>query len=138
LTPAERKALVAAGRDKLGSLREAMSEHHEHLQALADELELSDAQRRAIKDRARAAMKARFEGHVRDHREHEARFSQIADAFASDAFDAAKLDVGKDGRAMTRRFADAMISLVDAAMPELTPAQRQKLADHIEQHTAAK
>jgi len=130
----QRQALVDAAFAKIGSLRDHKGEAHERLEQLADELELSDTQRRAIKDKARAGFLHGLAEHHAEHGKHEARMKELGAAFASADFDATKLDVGKEGSPMAKRMADGMIGLVEAALPELTAAQRIKLADHVVAH----
>jgi Spy/CpxP family protein refolding chaperone len=101
------------------------------LKRLAKELDLTDAQRDAIKEKVKAelerekpALRAKMES-ARD------RLKAAADAFESDSFDAAALDLAKDGLSMRRSFLSVMLRVVEASLPTLTPAQRAKLAEFV-------
>ena len=64
----------------------------------------------------------------------ESRMKELGDAFIGNDFDAAKLDVGKDAHPMAKHLTEGMLSMVEATLPELNAAQRDKLAVHLEQH----
>ena len=130
LTSGQRARLVEAARAKLDK-HAFRDDGKERLEQVADELELSDTQRRAIKARVVAQLGAHFADHGHEHGEFKARAEAIAQAFASDSFDAKTLDVGKDASAFMRPMGEAMLTLVEATLPELSPAQRAKLAEHV-------
>jgi Spy/CpxP family protein refolding chaperone len=130
LTSGQRARLVAAARTKLEG-HAFRDDGKERLEQVADELELSDTQRRAIKARVVAQLGAHFADHEREHGEFKARAEAIAQAFASESFDAATLDVGKDASAFMRPMGEAMLTLVEATLPELSATQRAKLAEHV-------
>lgn len=107
------------------------------LRQLADDLELTDDQRDAIKakakeefKRAMPAAREKMEG-MRD------RMEEAADAFVSEQFDAKALGLGEDGMGMRRAFVATQLRIAQAALPTLTPAQRAKLAEFVRAHAAA-
>jgi Spy/CpxP family protein refolding chaperone len=134
LDAGQRQALVQAGKQKFGGFHEKRAEMHEHMEQVADELELSDAQRSAIKDRVKSGFMQHLGDHHAERGKMESRMKQLGDAFVSNDFDAVKLDVGKDAHPMAKHLTEGMLSLVEATLPELNAAQREKLAAHLEQH----
>lgn len=127
----QRRALVEIGRARLGSASERRAELRERLAQVADDLELSDAQRAAVEDR----VKAGFLRHLDEHRvlrvELEARLEALSDAFVSNDFDPAKVGATDAAHRVTARMIDGVLALVEATLPELDSAQRERLAGHL-------
>jgi Spy/CpxP family protein refolding chaperone len=135
LDASQRQALVdgmparAAGWHGKGKMKE-------HMEKLAAELGLTDAQR----DTIRATLKAeRGEGaeHSHEHRDHaegKGRMQARAAAFVADKFDAASLDVGARPD-MAKHFSKRMTRFLEAAVPVLTADQREALASKIASRT---
>lgn len=99
----------------------------ERMKQLAEDLELTDEQREAIRDKVKEEIhRARAEGRGRFEAARE-RWKAAAEAFVSDDFDAAALGLG-EGLAIRRTFLETKLRVVEAAVPRLSPAQRQKLA----------
>jgi Spy/CpxP family protein refolding chaperone len=132
----QRSGLIDAAKAKMGDFKNHRGEAHEHLEQLADDLELSDAQRSEIKSKVRATFIQNMGEHRGEKGQHEARMKELGDAFASENFDAVALDVGKEARPVTQHMTDGMLTMIEATLPELNATQRTKLADHIEQHAA--
>lgn len=124
-------------RDKVQSRGGPRGVVRARLGRLADELELTDAQRVAIRDRARDEFRGTADawspGKRRDRRE---RMQEIGRAFATDQFDAKTLDVGKQGPEATRKIAGAFVRFAKVLVPELDDGQRAKLAERVRQRAA--
>ncbi len=129
LDPSQRQALVdgmharAAGWHGKGK---------EHMEKMAAELGLTDAQRETI----RASIKAERGEHKGEHRSAHAEggghMQALAAAFVADKFDAASLDVGAHaGKA--EHFSKRMTRFLEAAVPVLTagPAPGARLEDRV-------
>ena len=104
---------------------------HMHMKQLADDLALTPEQRLAYKDKLSSGPRPL-------EKEHEAMRAQskaVADAFASDAFDAKALDVGKYAAPMARAFAARIERFVAASIEILDVGQRAKLAAKVRERT---
>jgi Spy/CpxP family protein refolding chaperone len=132
LDATQRTALVAGMRAKAEGRREGWKQGggmHHPLKKLAAELGLSDDQvatiRAAVKAQAggadRGEMMARHE-EMRDH------MRAVGDAFVSETFDAAALNVGNEGSRAAGTVATHRVRFVAQVLPVLTPEQRAKWA----------
>jgi hypothetical protein len=135
LDAGQRSALVASMRAK----GEHFKGHHamkEHMQRIAAELGLSDDQVATIRASVKASFAERGEAMHADHAQMKAHMETLATAFQSDTFDAKALGVGDHLGGAMGRFAGMRKAFLQAAVPVLSPAQREKLAAKIEARTA--
>ncbi len=140
LDATQRQALV----DALAAKREARGDHaarrakmHAHMDKIAAELNLTEEQRTAIHDQMRAAFQEHKGSMRAEHGQMKGRMEAISAAFASDTFDAAALGVGEHGGAGAGHFQGRHAAFLAAAVPVLTPAQRNILATKIQDRMQA-
>jgi Spy/CpxP family protein refolding chaperone len=129
LDEGQREELLSALRDTFRERFRGEGGPRERLRKIAEELQLSEAQRDSIRAKVRAEMeRARPAARERMQRAHE-RMEELADAFVSDSFDAKALGLGQEGATLRRAFAESLLRVTAAVLPELSPAQRQALAE---------
>ncbi len=139
LDATQRAALVDAMRAQFhDKMKDHKGGHREHLEKIANELGLTDAQRDAIK----SAMHAKF-GEMHKDGDHEkwgemrTRMQAQVDAFKSDTYDAKALGVGEHPMMGGKGpFAARGRALVEVSIPVLTPAQRTQLAAKLRERAA--
>jgi Spy/CpxP family protein refolding chaperone len=143
LDAAQRTQLVTALRDKVSNFHhihdraaqfDGKGEVKGHMARMATDLALTDDQRTAIHAQLHAAFAARSEGMHAEHVKMKARLETLAAAFESDTFDAKALDVGEHGAGGAMHMMGAAGTFLDAAVPVLTPAQREVLVTKIQAH----
>jgi Spy/CpxP family protein refolding chaperone len=129
LDEGQREELLSALRDTVHERFRGEGGPRERLRKIADELQLSEAQRDSIREKVRAEVeRARPAARERMGRAHE-RMQELAEAFVSDSFDAKALGLGEEGATLRRAFAESILRVAAAVLPELSPAQRQALAE---------
>lgn len=137
LDASQRQALVADVQEKAASWHDkgARREHmHEHMQKMAAELGLTDAQRQTIRANLKAERTANEGAGRAAHAEGKERMQALATAFVADKFDAASLNVGAQ-QGMAAHFSERMTRFLEAAVPVLTAEQRETLASKIASRT---
>jgi Spy/CpxP family protein refolding chaperone len=106
---------------------------------IAAELSLTEEQRTTIHDQMRAA----FAGHEHkdgmrgNHEQWKGRGDALKAAFVSETFDATALGAGDHAGRMAHRFGKMRRAFLAAAVPVLTPAQRNILASKIQNRMQA-
>jgi Spy/CpxP family protein refolding chaperone len=145
LDAAQRRALVDKIRDKGEALRDRMDERggargvlRSRFMRLADQLELTAAQRMTIRDGLRDEFQ-RDRGAFDESRRAQARarMREVGQAFVSDSFDARALDVGRDAPDLAQKISSAVVRVVKVVEPVLTAEQRAKAASIIRTRAAA-
>jgi Spy/CpxP family protein refolding chaperone len=140
LDPSQRQALAATFRDRAENA--PSGEGHQgkwrgHWKKMAADLNLTDAQRSTIHEAMHSAFaEKRAAAAPAEHGQRLAHLENLADAFEADTFDATVLGAPPQANAMAGHFA-RMGTFLDAAVPVLTPAQREILASKIQAHTQA-
>jgi hypothetical protein len=143
LDPAQREAVVRALGSQLRSRRDRIEGRGGlrgvvamRLGRLATALELTPEQKSVLRERLRTEF--RQGGGLQDRRgEHMARLREVGVAFASPAFDARQLDLGKDAPDLTRKVTTRLVGLTKVVAAELTTGQREKLAQMIRERAGA-
>jgi Spy/CpxP family protein refolding chaperone len=135
LDASQRTALVASMRERAS--QRGHGEMRDHMQQVAEELGLTDAQRASIREQVKQAFAARSETARAERGQMKTRMETLATAFQGEAFDAKALDVGVHGAEGAKRLMGFHGVFLDAAVPVLTPAQREILATKIQQRAQA-
>ncbi len=137
LDPDQREQFVRSLRSKGMQLRErgeagggARGVVKARLGRLAQELALTQDQKVAIRDRARAEFRSGGAAFERPA-EFRERMREVGTAFLRDDFDAKTLDIGKEAPELTRKIATGLVRFVNVVLPELDSTQRTKLASLI-------
>jgi Spy/CpxP family protein refolding chaperone len=132
LDASQRKALLLSMKRELGQRSNAgRGEGRFRMDEVGTEIGLSSDQISNIRGR----IKARFEklppiDAAHDHKPIGQQLHAFTVAFESDTFDGSSFDLGGgDTEAIAERGAELLIASAEAALPELTPEQRTKLAD---------
>lgn len=133
LDASQRTALVTSLRAKAAQGKNR-GEMKQHLDQVATDLALTDDQRNTIHASLRSAFAAHREAAASDHVQMKARMETLAAAFESESFDAKALDVGSHGGAQALHVMGMHGAFLDAAVPVLTPAQREVLVAKIQAH----
>lgn len=107
---------------------------HMGIDRLGDILGLTQEQREKLRTKAEAHMKAQMSAMKNVHAAMQKRIRGIADAFASDKFDAKKAGVAEKHGEMMKNMLKARVEFVEMVLSVLTPEQRAKFAEHIRQH----
>jgi Spy/CpxP family protein refolding chaperone len=136
LDASQRTALVASLRER-SSQRAGHGEMRDHMQQVAEELGLTDAQRASIREQVKQTFAARADTAREERGQMKTRMETLATAFQGEVFDAKALDVGVNGAAGAKRLMGFHGAFLDAAVPVLTPAQREILATKIQQKAQA-
>jgi hypothetical protein len=136
LDASQRRALVASLREK-GAQAHGHGEVKEHMARMATDLALTEDQRTAIHTQLHGALAARGERMHAEHAKMKERMETLAAAFESDTFDAKALDVGEHAAGGAMHVMGMAGAFLDAAVPVLTPAQREVLVTKIQAHTQA-
>jgi Spy/CpxP family protein refolding chaperone len=136
LDASQRTALVASLRERAAQ-RMGHGEMRDHMQQMAEELGLTDAQRASIREQVKQTFAARAEAARAERGQMKTRMETLAAAFEGEAFDAKALDVGVHGADGAKRMMGFHGVFLDAALPVLTPAQREILATKIQQKAQA-
>jgi hypothetical protein len=137
LDSSQRRTLVLGMRRRGLALREMVNDlggprtlMHARMGRLADELGVSAEQRKMIRSNVETKL-----GDPRDRQEkldaHRRRMREIARAFVGENFDARKLGMARELPRLATQTAEKRLQFVETAVSELTPAQRQKLAQRI-------
>jgi Spy/CpxP family protein refolding chaperone len=106
------------------------------MRALIEELDLSSDQRHAIRAKVQGELKQAFPA-VREQRlAMRERARAAAYAFQSDQFNATELGLGRDSLAARRELLALKLRVVEAALPSLSPTQRETLSAHFRSHGA--
>ncbi len=103
-----------------------------HLKQLAEELQLTDAQKDAFK----AEMESMPHPDKKEWGGMKEKMKAIGEAFVSDTFDAKALGVGDGAVKMAQKMGPRMEKMIVASIKILTPDQRTKLAAKIREHVA--
>jgi hypothetical protein len=138
-------------KDLLGELRSNWKDHRKdifglgwqsgggfgQLKALAEELDLSSSQRRAVRAKVRGEMKDTLPA-VRE-RAHAARerLMEAASAFRSSRFNASSHNLGREAAEARRTLIGVQLRVASALLPSLSAEQRAKLANHIRAQRAS-
>jgi Spy/CpxP family protein refolding chaperone len=101
------------------------------LKELAEDLDLTSSQRRAVRAKVRDEFKETFPA-VRE-RAHAAkeRLMEAASAFRSPRFNASSHNLGREAAEARRTLISVQLRVASALLPTLSPEQRVKLANHI-------
>jgi Spy/CpxP family protein refolding chaperone len=138
LDTSQRQTLAASFRDRAENSTGAA--HHGkwrgHWRKMAADLNLTEAQRSTIHAAMHSAFAEKRASAPAEHGQRMTRLENLADAFEADTFDATVLGAPPQAGAMAGHFA-RMGAFLDAAVPVLTPAQREILASKIQAHTQA-
>jgi hypothetical protein len=134
LDASQRAELVATLRARATEAR-GNGEMKGHMARMKADLALTDEQSNAIHAQMHRAFAGRGEEGHADHLQMKARMETLAAAFQSDTFDAKALDVGEHGAGGAQRMMGMAGGFLDAAVPVLTPAQREVLVTKIQAHT---
>jgi len=133
LDAAQRRALVASLRERAAQAH-GKGEMKGHMERMATDLALTDDQKAAIHAQLHSAFTGRSEEMHAEHVKMKARMDAFAAAFESDTFDAKALDVGEHGAGGALRAMGMAGAFLDAAVPVLTPAQREVLVTKLQAH----
>jgi LTXXQ motif family protein len=134
LDASQRQALVASVRDKVGQGGH-LAAMKDHMEKVATELGLTADQRTSIKAQVHTAFAAQRGTMHADHAAMKARMETLAAAFETDTFDAKALDVGEHGADGATHLMGMHGAFLQAAVPVLTPAQREILVTKIQART---
>ncbi len=134
LDASQRQALVASFRERAAQGHHG-GEMRSHMEKVSAELGLTDEQRTAIKAQVHTAFAAQRGAMHGEHTQMKARMETLAAAFESDTFDAKALDVGEHGAGGAMRVMGMHGAFLQAAVPVLTPAQREILVAKIQART---
>lgn len=131
----QREELLEAMRDGFREDGDELGGPRERMKALAKAMDLSSDQKDALRDQMRATLGAREEGHEDDGRAELkkafGRMHEIAKAFLSDDFDAAKLGLGADATGLRARWLELGVKLVETSLPQLSQTQRKTLGSFL-------
>lgn len=144
LDPAQRKQLIETMRTKGERWKDHAQMHaaqhggpgammKQRFQHFAKELQLTQDQMHAIRDKMQAKMGSseQKEAHRKRAEEMREHMKAVGDAFMTDKFDAKALDVGKNAADMTRLGTKGIIDFIDTVQTVLTPEQRARFAQII-------
>jgi Spy/CpxP family protein refolding chaperone len=131
----QRAALVAKiEAQRLGHGPGAEGEQHGPLAKLALELGLSEEQKQNLHDALQKGVEQLFPSHKARREANEAKLKAMGQAFISDDFDAAELDLGGGSEHALESFGEIAKRVIDVSGSVLSVSQRQVLAEMIRSH----
>lgn len=109
---------------------------HGPMAMLTHDLALTPEQNEKIRAKLEAEIKAQKAAMQGQMTAMTKQLEAIGKAFATDAFDAKKVGVGKQAPAMAKRMAESGVKFAEIVLAVLTPEQRAKFAERVRQHAS--
>ena len=103
------------------------------LEKLSELLGLTQEQRDKLKTKMEAMSKSQAGSMKAEHEAMQKHVKAIAEAFATDKFDAKKAGLGEKHGDMMKSMVKSRLEFIEAILSVLTPEQRTKFAEHIRQ-----
>ena len=106
------------------------------LEKLSELLGLTQEQHDKLKTKIEAMSKSQTGSMKAEHEAMQKHMKAIAEAFATDKFDAKKAGLGEQHGDMMKSMVKSRMDFIEAILSVLTPEQRTKFAEHIRQQAA--